>query len=87
MGWREYDFYTKERYVKFCLKARVDDSIRNGLFKNDPEYKDSILKLHQEQLSHEMVGYRNPSLELSDFADSPVDYSKHNQPFPEDNLF
>lgn len=85
----EYDFYTKEDMLNF-MKARVDDSIKEmDFFKNDPEYKDGIFKITPEQLSPmKWWDIETKSQTLSDFfAVRPVDYSKHNQPFSEDNLF
>ena len=85
----EYDFYTKEDMLNF-MKARVDDSIKEmDFFKNDPEYKDGIFKITSEQLSPmKWWDIETKSQTLSDFfAVRPVDYSKHNQPFSEDNLF
>lgn len=85
----EYDFYTKEDMLNF-MKVRVDDSIKEmDFFKNDPEYKAGIFKITQEQLSPmKWWDIETKSQTLSDFfAVRPVDYSKHNQPFSEDNLF
>lgn len=85
----EFEWYTKEDMLNF-MKARVDESIKEmDFFKNDPEYKDGIFKITPEQLSPmKWWDIETKSQTLSDFfAVRPVDYSKHNQPFSEDNLF
>lgn len=85
----EYDFYTKEDMLNF-MKSRVDESIKEmDFFKNEPEYKDGIFKITAEQLAPmKWWDIETKSQTLSDFfAVRPVDYSKHNQPFSEDNLF
>ena len=85
----EFEWYTKEDMLNF-MKSRVDDSIKEmDFFKNDPKYKDGIFKITPEQLQPmKWWDIETKSQTLSDFfAVRPVDYSKHNQPFSEDNLF
>lgn len=85
----EYEWYTKEDMLNF-MKYRVDESVKEMDFlKNDTEYKDGIFKITQEQLSPmKWWDIETKSQSLTDFfSQRPVDYSKHNQPFSEDNLF
>lgn len=85
----EYDFYTKEDMLNF-MKNRVDESIvEMEFFKNDPEYKDGIFKI--PKIALKPMDWWNIETRVNTlpdfFATRPVEYSKHNQPFNEDNLF
>lgn len=85
----EYEWYTKEDMLNF-MKYRVDESVKEMDFlKNDTEYKDGIFNITPEQLSPmKWWDIETKSQSLTDFfSQRPVDYSKHNQPFSEDNLF
>lgn len=85
----EYDFYTKEDMLNF-MKNRVDESmVEMEFFKNDPEYKDGIFKI--PKIALKPMDWWNIETRVNTlpdfFATRPVEYSKHNQPFNEDNLF
>lgn len=82
----ELDWYTKDDMLNF-MKFRVDEALSKMDFID--KKKDLIFNITPEQLSPmKWWEIETKSQTLSDFfAVRPVDYSKHNQPFSEDNLF
>lgn len=82
----ELDWYTKEDMLNF-MKFRVDEALSKMDFID--KKKDLLFNITPEQLSPmKWWDIETKSQSLTDFfSQRPVDYSKHNQPFSEDNLF
>ena len=80
----ELDWYTKEDLLNF-MKFRVDDA----LSKMDCWKFGSLFNITPEELKPmKWWDIETKSQSLTDFfSQRPVDYSKHNQSFSEDNLF
>ena len=80
----ELDWYTKEDLLNF-MKFRVDDA----LSKMDCWKFGSLFNITPDQLKPmKWWDIETKSQSLTDFfSQRPVDYSKHNQSFSEDNLF
>lgn len=82
----ELDWYTKEDMLNF-MKFRVDEALSKMDFID--KKKDLLFNITPQQLSPmKWWDIETKSQSLTDFfSQRPVDYSKHNQPFSEDNLF